>query len=30
MAEEGEGDGLSPNETLEMISKDEAIANTGD
>jgi hypothetical protein len=30
MAEEGEDDGLSPNEILDMISKDEAIANTGD
>jgi hypothetical protein len=30
MAEEGEDDGLSPNETLDMISEDEAIANTGD
>jgi hypothetical protein len=30
MAEEGEDDGLSPNETLDMISEDEATANTGD
>jgi hypothetical protein len=30
MAEEGEDDGLSPNKTLDMISEDEAIANTGD
>jgi hypothetical protein len=30
MAEEGEDDGLSPNETLDKISKDEAIANAGD
>jgi hypothetical protein len=30
MAEEGEDDGLSPNETLDMISQDEAIANAGD
>jgi hypothetical protein len=29
MAEEGEDDGLSPNETLDMISKDEATDNTG-
>jgi hypothetical protein len=30
MAEEGEDDGISPNETLDMISEDEATANTGD
>jgi hypothetical protein len=30
MVEEGEDDGLSPNETLDMISKDEATTNTGD
>jgi hypothetical protein len=30
MAEEGEDNGLSPNETLDMISKDEATANAGD
>jgi hypothetical protein len=30
MAEEGEDDSLSPNETLDMISEDEATANTGD
>jgi hypothetical protein len=30
MAEEGEDDDISPNETLDMISKDEATANTGD
>jgi hypothetical protein len=30
MAEEGEDDGLSPNETLDMISEDEATTNTGD
>jgi hypothetical protein len=30
MAEEGEDDGLSPNETLDMIFEDEATANTGD
>jgi hypothetical protein len=30
MAEEGEDDGLSPNETLDMISEDEATANAGD
>jgi hypothetical protein len=29
MTEEGEDDGLSPNETLDMISEDEATANTG-
>jgi hypothetical protein len=29
MVEEGEDDGLLPNETLDMISKDEATANTG-
>jgi hypothetical protein len=30
MAEEGEDDGLSPNETLDMISEDEATANACD
>jgi hypothetical protein len=30
MAEEGEDDGISPNETLDMISKDEATTNAGD
>jgi hypothetical protein len=30
MAEEVEDDGLSPNETLDMISEDEATANIGD
>jgi hypothetical protein len=30
MAEEGEDDGLSPNETLDMISEDKAIANASD
>jgi hypothetical protein len=30
MAEEGEDDGLSPNETLDMISEDEATANASD
>jgi hypothetical protein len=30
MAEEGEDDGISPNEALDMISKDETIANTDD
>jgi hypothetical protein len=30
MAEEGEDDGLSPNEALDMISEDEATANAGD
>jgi hypothetical protein len=30
MAEEGEHDGLSPNETLDMISEDEATTNAGD
>jgi hypothetical protein len=30
MAEEGEDDGISPNETLDMISEDEATANAGD
>jgi hypothetical protein len=30
MVEEGEDDGLSPNETLDMISKDEATANADD
>jgi hypothetical protein len=30
MAEEGEDDGISPNEVLDMISEDEATANTGD
>jgi hypothetical protein len=30
MAEEGEDDGISPNDALDMISEDEAIANTGD
>jgi hypothetical protein len=30
MAEEGEDDGISPNETLDMISEDEATANTSD
>jgi hypothetical protein len=30
MAEEGEDNGISPNETLDMISKDEATANTSE
>jgi hypothetical protein len=30
MLEEGEDDGLSPNETLDMISENEATANAGD
>jgi hypothetical protein len=30
MAEEGEDDGISPNEALDMISEDEAIANAED
>jgi hypothetical protein len=30
MAEEGKDDGISPNDALDMISEDEAIANTGD
>jgi hypothetical protein len=30
MAEKGEDDGLSPNETLDMISEDEATTNAGD
>jgi hypothetical protein len=30
MAEEGEDDGISPNEALAMISEDEATANAGD
>jgi hypothetical protein len=30
MAEEGEDDGISPNDALDMISEDEATANTGD
>jgi hypothetical protein len=30
MAEEGEDDGISPNEALDMISEDEATANTDD
>jgi hypothetical protein len=30
MAEEGEDDGISPNEALDMISEDEATANAGD
>jgi hypothetical protein len=30
MAEEGEDDGISPNDALDMISKDEATANAGD
>jgi hypothetical protein len=30
MAEEGEDDGISPDEALDMISEDEATANTGD
>jgi type I restriction-modification system DNA methylase subunit len=30
IVEEGEDDGLSPNETLDMISEDESTANTGD
>jgi hypothetical protein len=30
MAEEGKDDGIAPNEALDMISEDEATANTGD
>jgi hypothetical protein len=30
MAEEGEDDGIAPNDALDMISKDEAIVNVGD
>jgi hypothetical protein len=30
MAKEGEDDGISPNEALDMISEDEATANAGD
>jgi hypothetical protein len=30
MAEEGEDDGISPNDALDMISEDEATANAGD
>jgi hypothetical protein len=30
MAEEGEDDGISPNEALDMIAEDEATANAGD
>jgi hypothetical protein len=30
MSEEGEDDGISPNDALDMISEDEATANTGD
>jgi hypothetical protein len=30
MAEEGEDDGISPNEALDMISDDQATANAGD
>jgi hypothetical protein len=30
MAEEGEDDGISPNDALDMISEDEVTANTGD
>jgi hypothetical protein len=30
MAEEGEDDGISPNETIDMISEDEATTNAGD
>jgi hypothetical protein len=30
MAEEGEDDGIAPNDALDMISEDEATANTGD
>jgi hypothetical protein len=30
MAEEGEDDGITPNDALDMISKDEATASTGD
>jgi hypothetical protein len=30
MAEEGEDDGIAPNDALDMISKDEATANTSD
>jgi hypothetical protein len=30
MAEEGEDDGISPNDALDMISEDEATSNTGD
>jgi hypothetical protein len=30
MVEEGEDDGISPNEALDMISEDEATTNTGD
>jgi hypothetical protein len=30
MAEEGEYDGIAPNDALDMISEDEATANAGD
>jgi hypothetical protein len=30
MAEEGEDDGIAPNDALDIISKDEATANAGD
>jgi hypothetical protein len=30
MAEEGEDDGITPNDALDMISEDEATANAGD
>jgi hypothetical protein len=30
MAEEGEDDGIAPNDALDMISEDEATANAGD
>jgi hypothetical protein len=30
MAEEGEDDGIAPNDELDVISEDEATANTGD
>jgi hypothetical protein len=30
MAEEGDDDGISPNDALDMISEDEATANAGD
>jgi hypothetical protein len=30
MAEEGEDDGIAPNDALDIISEDEATANAGD
>jgi hypothetical protein len=30
MTEEGEDDGIAPNDAFDMISEDEATANTGD